>query len=203
MKKIKKYRPSKGFICTLFLVVFTTWLIFQCVPLTEKRQEEAIKIKMDHQRLKAADEFDKYTDKEREKLPKFDSRKYFLIKRNARFWLIPREYQGDSGFYIRWPDTVNNLLEKDWENETSEKNPIIRVFMESRQFNFKTDYTGNVHFLNKGSCINKNNRFIWNGMNIRIYPLDVPNLTDEQYLDVCLTILKILNEKIKEIHYVN
>lgn len=29
------------------------------------------------------------------------------------------------------------------------------------------------------------------------------NITDEQYLDVCLTTLKILNEKIKKLHYVN
>lgn len=58
--------------------------------------------------------------------------------------------------------------------------------------------------------------FRWNGILIRQYSLGVlqkdkngkdnlvnPKLTDEQYLDICLTSLKILNEKIKEIHFIN
>ncbi len=71
--------------------------------------------------------------------------------------------------------------------------------MESRQFNASTGYAGNDKFLNVEPCKNGNDWFIWNGINVRIYPSDVPNLSDRQRLDICLTVLKILNEEIKEI----
>ncbi|MBK0064585.1 hypothetical protein IAE21_13070, partial [Acinetobacter sp. S55] len=99
--KTKNYRPSKGFIWALLLVIFTAWLLYKCVPLTEKRQEQAIKGEMDYQRRKAAENFDKYTGEDIARLPKFDSRKYALMKRNGRFWLIPREYYGANGLTIR------------------------------------------------------------------------------------------------------
>lgn len=146
-----------------------------------------------------AQEFDRYTLEEQARLPKYDSRKYALIKRNRRFWLIPREYFSDNGFHIRWPNTVNRLLKRNWENKSNKKYPIVRVLMESRQFNASTGYAGNDKFLNVEPCKNGNDWFIWNGINVRIYPSDVPNLSDRQRLDICLTVLKILNEEIKEI----
>lgn len=197
--KIKKYRLYQFLILVLLSIIFTSWILYKYFPLNKNKQDA----KIERQRLRFVQEFDRITPAELEGLPKFDSYKYVLIKRNSRFWLVPREYYSDNGFYIRWPDTVNNLLEKEWKNETNKKNPVIRVFMESRQFNSKTGYAGNDDFLNKEPCIKKNDWFIWNGINIRLYPLDVPNLMDDQYLDICITSLKILNEKIKEIYYVN
>ncbi len=42
----------------------------------------------------------------------------------------------------------------------------------------------------------------WVNINIdaNTYP---KKITDNQYLDICLTALKILNEEVKEIHFVN
>jgi len=59
------------------------------------------------------------------------------------------------------------------------------------------------------------NAFRWNGILISRYTLGIdikdkngqlhletPKLTDEQYLDICLTSLKILNEEIREIYFI-
>ncbi len=197
---IKNYKPSKGFIWALLLVIFTAWIVYKCVPLTEKKQDARIHSMMERQRMRLAQEFDRYTDKDLARLPKFDSRKYALMKRNGRFWLIPREY-GDGGVGIKWPDTVNKLLRKKWKNETGEKNTFITVFMYSPQYyNRKADYISS-DVACKTDTLRK--IFKWNGIIINIYAIYAPNLTDDQYLDVCLTTLKILNEEIKEIHYVN
>ncbi|MDM1287082.1 MULTISPECIES: hypothetical protein [Acinetobacter] len=196
--KIKTY-SSKGFIGVLLLIIFMAWFVLKCIPLSEQEQNAKISSKMERQRLRLAQEFDRYTLEEQARLPKYDSRKYALIKRNSRFWLIPREYFSDNGFHIRWPNTVNRLLKRNWENKSNKKYPIVRVLMESRQFNASTGYAGNDKFLNVEPCKNGNDWFIWNGINVRIYPSDVPNLSDRQRLDICLTVLKILNEEIKEI----
>jgi len=66
------------------------------MSLTAKEQDANIRSKMERQRLRLAQEFDEITPDEQARLPKFDSRKYILIKHNARFWLIPREYGGGS-----------------------------------------------------------------------------------------------------------
>lgn len=194
-----KIASSKKFIGVLLLILFMAWLVLKCIPQSEKEQNAKISSKMERQRLRLAQEFDRYTLEEQERLPKYDSRKYALIKRNSRFWLIPREYFSDNGLHIRWPDTVNRLLKINWENKSNKKYPIVRVLMESRQFNASTGYAGNDTFLNVEPCKNGNDWFIWNGINVRIYPSDVPNLSDKQRLDICLTVLKILNEEIKEI----
>ena len=111
--KIKNYHFSKGFIQALLLIIFMTWLVFKCVPLTEKEQNAKINSKMERQRLKLAQELDRYTPEEQARLPEFNYRKYSLIKRNARFWLIPREYGGGVNcFGIEWPADVNKLLKK-------------------------------------------------------------------------------------------
>ena len=200
--KIKKYHFSKRFIGALVLIIFMAWLVLKCVPLTEKEQDAHIREQVERQRLGLAQEFDSYTPEDLEKLPKFDARKYALIKRNNRFWLIPREYFGDGGFNIFWPTTVNKILKKKWLNETDEKYPYVKVFMYSRQYS-ADDYTRNENFSKKEPCINQNYWFTWNGINIRLYEIYAPNLNDKQYLDVCLTALKILNEEIKEIHFIN
>lgn len=67
----------------------------------------------------------------------------------------------------------------------------------------KQYYDGDLNTFNYVSCTSKINRFKWNGILIRIYNAHFINITDEQYLDVCLTTLKILNVKIKELHFVN
>jgi len=202
--KIKKYRPSKGFVWALLLIIFIAWLVYKCVPLTEKDQDALIHSNMERERIRLAEEFDSYTQEDFARLPKFDSRKYFLIKRSGRFWLIPREYQGDSGFKIRWPTDVNKLLAKDWKNDF-DRDYAFNVFMYSPQYyNRTTDYWGRKIY-NNTSCQPKPyvGKFKWNSVLIRIYDSYHRNIKDEQYLDVCLTALKILNEEIMEIHYVN
>ena len=64
-------------------------------------------------------------------------------------------------------------------------------------------YSGDINTFNHDSCNAQIGRFKWNGILIRIYNAHFVAVTDEQYLDICLTALKILNEEIKEIHYVN
>nr|WP_228290177.1 MULTISPECIES: hypothetical protein [Acinetobacter] len=195
MMNIKNYRPSKGFIWTLLLIIFTAWLVYKCVPLTEKRQDARIHSLMERQRMRLAQEFDSYTSEDFARLPKFDSRKYALLKRNSRFWLIPREYYGANGFTIRVRD-INKLMKK-WKDNAAEQ-AVFRILMYSPQY-----YYGDVNTFNHNSCNSEIGRFKWNGVLIEIYNAHFINVTDEQYLDVCLTTLKILKEEIKEIHYVN
>lgn len=189
------------------------------MPLNKTEQDKEIKIELDYQMRKAAENFDKVTSEEQARLPNFDSRKYSLIKRNNRFWLIPREYGGGSnGFGVRWPADVNKLLEKKWVDDFKGEY-VFSIFMHSPQYYDNTkDYMDREIYSNN-PCDKKHqyiNAFRWNGILISRYTLGVyiknkngkyhlerPNLTDEQYLDICLTSLKILNEKIKEIHYVN
>ncbi|MCH7335443.1 hypothetical protein [Acinetobacter sp. NIPH 2699] len=200
MMNIKNYRPSKGFIWTLLLIIFTAWLVYKCVPLTEKRQDARIHSLMERQRMRLAQEFDSYTSEDFARLPKFDSRKYALLKRNGRFWLIPREYYGANGFTIRVRD-INKLMKKKWEDNVVMEDGF-RVFMYSPQYyNRETDYLSSDR-----ACKSDTFRkiFKWNGVVINIDANTYSKkITDDQYLDVCLTALKILKEEIKEINYVN
>ncbi len=94
---------------------------------------------MERERIRLAEEFDSYTQEDFARLPKFDSRKYFLIKRNGRFWLIPREYYGANGFTIRVID-IDKLIGKKWEGDIVVEGGF-RVFMYSPQYyNRKADF---------------------------------------------------------------
>ncbi|UGQ25328.1 hypothetical protein [Acinetobacter calcoaceticus] len=200
MMKIKKYRPSKGFVWALLLIIFIAWLVYKCVPLTEKDQDALIHSNMERERIRLAEEFDSYTQEDFARLPKFDSRKYFLIKRNGRFWLIPREYYGANGFTIRVID-IDKLIGKKWEGDIVVEGGF-RVFMYSPQY-----YNRKADFLSSDVACKSNTfrkLFTWNGVIINIDANTYPKkITDNQYLDICLTTLKILNEEVKEIHYVN
>ena len=191
--KIKNYRPSKGFMWSLLIIILMAWIVPKCIPLTKKKQDFLIRSNMERQRLRLAQEFDIVKPEERARLPKFDSRKYALEKRNGRFWLIPRQYYGDTGFNINWPDTVNEILGRKWKNEFG-YGTFFRISMYSPQY-----YSGDLNTFNHESCNAKTGRFKWNGILIRIYNAHFVDVTNEQYLDICLTALKILNEEIKEI----
>jgi len=198
--KIKNYTPTKGFIWILLLIIFIVWLVYKCVPLTEKDQDALIHSNMERERIRLAEEFDSYTQEDFARLPKFDSRKYFLIKRNGRFWLIPREYYGANGFTIRVIDT-DKLIGKKWEGDIVVEGGF-RVFMYSPQY-----YNRKADFLSSDVACKSNTfrkLFTWNGVIINIDANTYPKkITDNQYLDICLTALKILNEEVKEIHFVN
>lgn len=214
--KILNYHLFKVFI--FIVIILFSWMIYKYVSLTEEKNSQKIRSKFDYQMRKAAENFDNITLEEQARLPNFDSRKYILIKRNNRFWLIPREYGGGlNGFGIRWPADVNKLLKKKWKDDFNGEY-IFSIFMHSPQYYGETkDYLGREIYSNI-PCKKKPyiNSFRWNGILISRYSLGVyikdknekfhlenPNLTEEQYLDICLTSLKILNEKIREIHYVN
>lgn len=198
--KIKNYTPSKGFIWILLLLVFIAWIVYKCVPLTKEEQEGEIRRLMEAQNRRLAREFDAITDADRARLPKYDSRKYFLIKRNGRFWLIPREYYGANGFTIRVID-IDKLIGKKWEGDIVVEGGF-RVFMYSPQY-----YNRKADFLSSDVACKLNTfrkLFTWNGVTINIDANTYPKkITDNQYLDICLTALKILNEEVKEIHFVN
>ncbi|MGB8809883.1 MAG: hypothetical protein WCD17_11040 [Acinetobacter calcoaceticus] len=198
--KIKNYTPTKGFVWALFLIIFIAWLVYKCVPLTEKDQDALIHSNMERERIRLAEEFDSYTQEDFARLPKFDSRKYFLIKRSGRFWLIPREYYGANGFTIRVID-IDKLIGKKWEGDIVVEGGF-RVFMYSPQY-----YNRKADFLSSDVACKSNTfrkLFTWNGVIINIDANTYPKkITDNQYLDICLTTLKILNEQVKEIHYVN
>ncbi len=182
----------------MLLVFFIAWLVYKCVPLTEKDQDALIHSNMERERIRLAEEFDSYTQEDFARLPKFDSRKYFLIKRNGRFWLIPREYYGANGFTIR---VIDKLIGKKWEGDIVVEGGF-RVFMYSPQY-----YNRKADFLSSDVACKSNTfrkLFTWNGVIINIDANTYPKkITDNQYLDICLTALKILNEEVKEIHYVN
>lgn len=193
--KIKKYHFSKGFIGALVLIIFMTWLVFKCVPLAEKEQDAHIRGKMERQRLRLAQEFDSYTPEDLAKLPKFDARKYALLKRNGHFWLIPRDYYGTNGFTVRVKD-IEKLINKKW-NDDVVKQEGFRVFMYSPQY-----YSGDTKNYSEIPC--EQWSFKWNGILINIDGNTYSKkITTEQHLDVCLTALKILNEEIREIHFIN
>lgn len=213
----ESYRPSKSFLYALVTVMLTGWLVYKCVPLTQKEQEGLIQANMERERLRLADEFDIITDAERARLPKFNSVQYVMIKRNGRFWLVPRKYEGNIGFNVKWPEDVNTLLNKGWKDNFN-GDYIFQFFMYSPQYYSNTkDYWGREIYSNT-SC--ESNPYVgsfrWNGILINKYSLGIsvnnghgkisletPRLTDAQYLDICLTALKILNEEIKEVYYVN
>lgn len=59
--KIKNYTPTKGFIWILLLIIFIAWLVYKCVPLTEKDRDALIHSNMERERIRLAEEFDSYT----------------------------------------------------------------------------------------------------------------------------------------------
>lgn len=197
--KIKNYRPSKGFVWALLLVIFTAWFLYKCAPLTEKQQDAHIRSIMERKRMVLAREFDTVTPEEQARLPEIDYRKYALKKRNGRFWLIPREYYGVNGFIIRVKD-IDKLMKKKWTDNVVMEDGF-RVFMYSPQY-----YKREANYLGSDTACKPDTvreLFKWNGVIINIDANTyTKNITDEQFLDVCLTALIILNEEIQEMHYV-
>ncbi|WP_143230130.1 hypothetical protein [Acinetobacter boissieri] len=155
------------------------------------------------------------TDEERARLPEFDSKKNAMIKRNNKFLVIPRYYEGGIGFNIAWPSDTNRLLHKQWKSRLKEE-VYFRIALYSPQY-FEQAKNGKISTFSNIPCTlsaetKSYNRFKWQGILIDIFDLtsgsdytqtlSSSEFTLEQRKDVCLTALKILNDEIKEVHYV-
>lgn len=224
----KPHRSLKGFTATLCISIFWIWIAVEvislvtfpysiaikvgvvdwfhkcCIPLSPEQQKQKLQQKLEYQMRKAAREFDTINDKESARLPPVPWA-YTLIKLNGHFYIVPSEYSTANGFKVRWPEDVNKLLKKKWKNG-SDQYISYSVFLHSPQYyDFTRDVGGTRSSFNHLPCENGSWWFTWNGILVRIHGLtaNAPTLTDEQAMDVCLTALKILNEEIKEVHYVN
>ncbi|WP_143230129.1 hypothetical protein [Acinetobacter boissieri] len=182
------------------------------MPKTDLQIQREIDEQLMKEAWKLEKQFDTIPSKDYWRLPEFDSREYALIKRNNIMLFVPRHYSGYHGFNIAWPSDTNRLLHKQWKSRLKEE-VYFRIFMYSPQY-FEQAKNGEISSFSNTPCENKEsyNQFKWKGILIQIYaPLSITNVEktlslDEQKpdfdKDICLTALKILNDEIKEVHYV-
>ncbi|SDC09196.1 hypothetical protein [Acinetobacter boissieri] len=213
-----KYRPSAGFIVTLVMI----GLLAKCnsdlfVPKTDLQIYREVESRLAYEAEQQERQLNTITDEEMARLPKFDSKKNAMIKLNNKFLVVPRYYYGYGDmFTIAWPSDTNRLLDKQWKSRLKE-DVYFRVFMYSPQYFEQIYNLGKVStFLDIPCTLSAEtksyNRFKWKGILIQIYaPISVNNpnktlsleeRTPELRKDLCLTALKILNDEIKEVHYV-
>lgn len=189
VNNLKKVRLRVWFLCIFIAYLGVCFIHFLNTPISESKiaDQEALR-------------YDNIYNKVRpnEKLPKYDYNAWGLLKRDGRYFLIPKEYAGASGFSFFWPLSLqkeystaiyHNQIDIQRRNKAS-----IQVFMNSKYFG-RPDY---IYKLPQQSCVPENMQeqgFLWNGLKIH-FRFDEKHQKD--WSQICLTSLRILNQ-IKEI----
>lgn len=187
--QLKTVRFSVWFLCVFIIYLGICYIHFLKAPMSESEIESR---KEQH--------YDNFYNKVRpnEKMPIYDYSAWGLVKRDGRYFLIPKEYAGASGFHFYWPLS----LQKKYSTAIYD-NPIdgqrrskasIEVFINSKYFG-RPDY---IPKLPEQSCVPENTQeqgFLWNGLKIHFrfdesYQKDWPQ--------ICLEALRILNQ-VKEV----
>ncbi|WP_143230127.1 hypothetical protein [Acinetobacter boissieri] len=186
------------------------------MPKTDLQIQRKVESRLAYEARQQEMQFNAIRDEDFWRLPKFDSKKDAMIKLNNKFLVIPRYYYGAGDmFTIAWPSDVNRLLHKQWKSRLKD-DVYFRVFMYSPQYFEQAEHGKVSTFLDTPCTLSAEtksyNRFKWKGILINIFDLNSgpdytqtlssSEITLEQKKDVCLTALKILNDEIKEVHYV-
>lgn len=136
-----------------------------------------------------------------EKVPYIDSKLYGGIKRDGRYFAIPKEYAGGNGFAFLWPSKtpIRHPAPSEEKKLMGERNQYadkvqIEVYLESRYF---APYRATYRDLSKPeSCYEPaNNQMRWNKL---IVWTRFDNSHQKDWSAICLEIVRILNQ-VKEV----
>ena len=184
VNRLKKVSIGVWFVCALVVLV-GGWLVAVITkpPSAAQLQRNA--------ELEYYQRYNKFLPGE--KRPEYDYKSYHIIKKDGRYFIIPRDYGGFNGIAFYWPSkTPYSLLIKGSAEDDGGKSQIT-VFIESKRF-------GNGHLnlaaMAKGAeaCVpeRENNQiFLWNGLIVR-FRFDDIHLTD--WPQICLETLRILDQ---------
>jgi hypothetical protein len=187
-KRLKAVSLSAWLVCVL-VVLIGGWLIAVITkpPSTEQLQRNA-----EHEYYQRYNKF-----LPGEKTPEYDYKKYHMIKKDGRYFIIPRDYGTFNGVAFYWPSKTPYSLLKKGSAEDDGGNSQITVFIESKRFG-----SGHINLatMAKGAeaCVpeKENNQvFLWNGL-IVWFRFDDIHLAD--WPQICQEALRILDQ-VKEV----
>ena len=131
-----------------------------------------------------------------EKTPEYDYKTYHMIKRDGRYFIIPRSYGTFNGVAFYWPSKTPYSLLKKGSAEDDWGKSEITVFIESKRFG-----NPNVSVTNsEKACVPekmRNQSFLWNGLIVR-FRFDDIHLAD--WPKICQETLRILDQ-VKELKH--
>ncbi|MBK0067947.1 hypothetical protein [Acinetobacter sp. S54] len=208
---MKKYRPSKGFIWCLFLLIFMVWLLPKYIPLKENEQNISISNKVGSEKPIIAEKSNSFTEEDIRRLPKVDQNKYTIQKWGGRFFIIPKEYHSSFGLHFYYPKDIQEMIRKnphgDFRNNKDIQNGGVSIYIGSPQ---QAALGGRFSDITNEPCIEHMGRFKWNGLYIILdgkpMGVGIPNkeeLFAKQRKEICSIALNLLNTQMKEIYYVN
>lgn len=187
-KRLKAVSLGAWLVCAL-AVLIGGWLI---AVITKPPSAEQLQRNAEHEYYQRYNKF-----LPGEKTPEYDYKKYHMIKKDGRYFIIPRDYGTFNGVAFYWPSKTPYSLLKKGSAEDDGGNSQITVFIESKRFR-----NGHINLATivKGAeaCVpeNENNQvFLWNGL-IVWFRFDDIHLAD--WPQICQETLRILDQ-VKEI----
>jgi hypothetical protein len=181
-KRIKAVSLSAWLVCAL-VVLIGGWLIAVITkpPSAAQLQRNA--------ELEYYQRYNKFLPGE--KTPEYDYKKYHMIKKDGRYFIIPRDYGTFNGVAFYWPSkTPYSLLIKGGDEDDGGKSQIT-VFIESKRFRISNPDQPKIDLSTPESCdapVGTPKR--WNGL---VVWLRFDSSHDKDWPKICLEIVRILS----------
>ena len=182
IERLKAVSAGVWFVCALVVLV-GGWLIAVITkpPSAAQLQRNA--------ELEYYQRYNKFLPSE--KTPEYDSKTYHIIKKDGRYFIIPRDYGGFNGIAFYWPSkTPYTLLIKGRAEDDGGKSQIT-VFIESKRFRISNPDQPKIDLSNPESCSAPlGTPKSWNGL---IVWLRFDDSHDKDWPQICLEIVRILS----------
>lgn len=182
---LKTVRFGVWFLCFFIIYVGVCFIHSLNTPISESEIAD-----------REAQRYENFYNKVRpnENLPKYDYNAWGLLKRDGRYFLIPKEYAGASGFSFFWPLSLQKEYSTaiyDNQIDIQRRNKaIVVVYMDSKIMGYTNPNAPRFDLAKEESCyapIGASKR--WNGLVIGAR-LDDSHLKD--WPQICLEIVRIL-----------
>jgi len=189
-KRLKAVSLSAWLVCAL-VVLIGGWLI---AVITKPPSAEQLQRNAEHEYYQRYNKF-----LPGEKTPEYDYKIYSMIKRDGRYFLVPRSYSGVFGFSFFWPKKLESFyrftVSKDEDFNRKRNLAAVLVFMHSKR---SSDYQ-KLTSLDYHECMSPAKiplRFKWNEIIIG-FVLEDRDLLKE-WPQICQEALNILDQ-VKEV----
>ena len=182
IERLKAVSAGVWFVCALVVLV-GGWLVAVITkpPSAAQLQRNA--------ELEYYQRYNKFV--QGEKTPEYDSKTYHIIKRDGRYFLIPRDYGGFNGVAFYWPSkTPYSLLIKGSAEDDGGKSEIT-VFIKSKIEAYSPPDQPKIDLSTPESCdapVGTPKR--WKRL---VITLSFDNSHDKDWPQICLEIVRILS----------
>ena len=182
VNRLKKVSIGVWFVCALVILV-GGWLI---AVITEPPSAVQLQREADHYYQEHYNAF-----LQGEKTPEYDHKTYHIIKRDGRYFIIPRDYGTFNGVAFYWPSkTPYTLLIKGSAEDDGGKSEIT-VFIKSKIEAYSPPDQPKIDLSTPESCdapVGTPKR--WKGL---VIALRFDNSHDKDWPQICLEIVRILS----------